>query len=236
MRTCRLPASDPITVRNARAVLPPLPMTLPRSSGCTRTSRTLPRRSILLATRTSSGCVTMPLTRCSRASSSTSGSGTAIGSLGRRFGRRAGVGLGLGLSLGLGGGRSLGGLSLSLGLGLGGDRSRGGLSLLRLVPLRRGPGRLRRGLGLLRRLAFLHQRLVALFLFRLRLGGLQRALGSGLALELLPVTGDGEQVAHRVGRLRANREPVLDSLRVHLDDRRVRLRVITADLLDGAPR
>src|SRR5271166_3478191 len=49
-------------------------MTLPRSSGCTRTSSTLPRRNVLLATWTSSGYWTMPRTRCSRASSSTSGS------------------------------------------------------------------------------------------------------------------------------------------------------------------
>src|ERR1700683_1172598 len=48
-------------------------MTLPRSSGFTRTSSTLPRRSARLRTRTSSGYWTMPRTRCSRASSSTSG-------------------------------------------------------------------------------------------------------------------------------------------------------------------
>src|SRR5579863_5158837 len=60
-------------------------MTLPRSSGCTRTSRTLPRRSDLLATWTSSGYWTMPRTRCSRASSSTSGlvrHGLRLGRLG----------------------------------------------------------------------------------------------------------------------------------------------------------
>ena len=57
------------------AVRPPRPMTLPRSSGCTRTSRTLPRRWSRSRTRTSSGCSTMPLTRCSRASSSMSGLG-----------------------------------------------------------------------------------------------------------------------------------------------------------------
>src|SRR6202012_1780433 len=70
IRTCPLPARELITVRSARAVRPPRPMTLPRSSGCTRTSSTLPRRSIRLTTRTSSGYATMPLTRCSRASSS----------------------------------------------------------------------------------------------------------------------------------------------------------------------
>ena len=46
-------------------------MTRPRSSGCTRTSSRLPRRSGLLRTWTSSGCATMPRTRCSRASTST---------------------------------------------------------------------------------------------------------------------------------------------------------------------
>src|SRR5487761_1538254 len=63
-------------------------MTLPRSSGCTRTSRTCPRRSPRPATRTSSGCSTMPLTRCSRASSSTSASAGGLSGLGsRRLGR-----------------------------------------------------------------------------------------------------------------------------------------------------
>src|SRR5215471_17847787 len=260
MRTCRFPARELITVRSARAVRPPLPMTFPRSSGCTRTSRTLPRRSIRLATRTSSGCATMPLTRCSRASSSTSGSGTAVGSFsGRGLRRVSGVAAGLGVSgvadgLGLSGrlllrlvllrrgpGRLGGGLSgrglrgvsgVAVGLGL------SGRLLLRLVLLRRGPGRPggRLGLlGLLRREAFLDQRVVAVLLARLLLGGLEGALRAGHALELLPVPGDREQVAHRVGRLRAHRKPVLDPRRVHLDERRLRLRVILTDLLDGAP-
>src|SRR6516162_7831786 len=211
MRTCRFPARELITVRSARAVRPPLPMTFPRSSGCTRTSRTLPLRSILVATRTSSGCATIPLTRCSRASSSTSGSGTAAGGLGRRR-------------------RGLRRASRGLGLGLGRRRV-----LLRLVLLRRRPGRPGGGLRLLRREAFLHQRVVAFLLVRLRLAGLQGALATRLTRELLPVAGDGEQVAHRVGRLRAHREPVLDTVRVNLDDRRVGLRVVPADLLDGAP-
>ena len=42
--------SAPTTVRSALAVRPPRPMTLPRSSGCTRTSRMRPRR--LLRSRT----------------------------------------------------------------------------------------------------------------------------------------------------------------------------------------
>src|SRR5438309_11876760 len=37
-----------------------LPITLPRSSGCTRTSRTRPRRCVRRSTWTSSGCSTMP--------------------------------------------------------------------------------------------------------------------------------------------------------------------------------
>src|SRR3712207_6484946 len=42
-------------------------MTVPRSSGCTRTSSRLPRRESTSRTRTSSGFSTMPLTRCSSA-------------------------------------------------------------------------------------------------------------------------------------------------------------------------
>src|SRR6516225_7402615 len=67
-------------------------MTLPRSSGCTRTSRTLPRRSDLLATWTSSGYWTMPRTRCSRASSSTSGSAPRLVGRGLRVGGRRRLG------------------------------------------------------------------------------------------------------------------------------------------------
>src|SRR3569833_4310756 len=59
------------TVRRALAVRPLRPMTLPRSAGCTRTSRTLPLRRRRARTRTSSGFSTMPRTRCSSASSST---------------------------------------------------------------------------------------------------------------------------------------------------------------------
>src|SRR5580693_1586546 len=76
-------------------------MTLPRSSGFTRTSRTLPRRSARLRTRTSSGYWTMPRTRCSRASSSTSGLSPCVGGRlvggGARVlvGRRSGGVLGL---------------------------------------------------------------------------------------------------------------------------------------------
>src|SRR5436190_1677310 len=66
------PPIEPITWRSALAVRPPRPMTVPRSSGCTRTSRRLPRRLSTSRTRTSSGWSTMPLTRCSSAGRSTS--------------------------------------------------------------------------------------------------------------------------------------------------------------------
>src|SRR5450756_2233839 len=203
MRTCPSPAREPTTVRSARAVRPPLPMTFPRSSGCTRTSRTLPLRSILLTTWTSSGWSTMPRTRCSRASSSTSG---------------------------------LGGLGLA-GLGRNGLGGRLLLRrfLLRRFLLRRGPGRPGGSLGLLRREGLLYEFVVAVLLVGLRLGGPQGALGAWQSLELLPVAGDGQQALDRVGRLRADREPVLRPLGVHLDERRLELRVVLADLLDGAP-
>src|SRR6516162_5322197 len=111
-------------------------MTLPRSSGCTRTSRTLPRRSDLLATWTSSGYWTMPRTRCSRASSSTSGSAPRLAGLdaGGVLARGVrGPGL-LGVRLGLGpvlGGATLGGLGRpGLGAGLAFLRFLAGLALL----------------------------------------------------------------------------------------------------------
>src|SRR5699024_176094 len=53
------------------------------SSGCTRTSNTLPLRSRLDLTRTSPELATIPFTRCSSASSSTSG--LALGLLGLGF-------------------------------------------------------------------------------------------------------------------------------------------------------
>ena len=70
---------------------------------------------------------------------------------------------------------------------------------------------------------------------RLRLGHAQRALSAGQALELLPVAGDLEDLADWVGRLRADGQPVLCPLRVDLDERRLSLRVVLADLLDRAP-
>src|SRR6202046_5931117 len=174
MRTCRFPAREPITVRSARAGRPPRPMTLPRSSGGTRTSRTLPRRSILLITRTSSGCVTMPRIRCSRDSSSTSALAATVASLssfddravgGRGLGGRglSGRGLvGLGLDdLGRRGRRGLGGGCLGRLSGGGGRR---GLGLLGVALGSGRPGRLGSGLGLLGCEGLLNELLVALLL------------------------------------------------------------------------
>src|SRR5580692_6774575 len=310
-------------------------MTLPRSSGCTRTSRTLPRRSGLVATWTSSGYWTMPLTRCSRASSSTSGSAgrlacrglRVLGLRGRAFGLgadvggsgglglgspriglgcyglrriglrrgdrslrcggagtgRGGLGLWLGGSLRCGGaGTGRGGLGLGLGLGglglgcgglgfgvgglglgaaaLGGAVPGGRLGVRALgvlaVPggllaaflsgrlaggLGGGPGRPLVVLGRLGRLVVLGRLAQAdggreaLLLVRARRGGAQRALGARLPGELLPVPGDLEQDANRVGGLRAHGQPVLHPLGIDFDERGLGLRVVLADLLDGAP-
>src|SRR5579863_241258 len=190
MRTYRPDARAPITVRRARAVRPPRPMTLPRSSGCTRTSRTLPRRSARLRTRTSSGNWTMPRTRCSRASSSTSGLSPCLGGglggsgfLGGRFGGRLGGRFG-GRVLGLG--RSV------LGLG------RGGLGL---AAASGGPG-LRAALGrgllvlVLAGLAGLRGGREGFLLVLTRRGSAQGALAPRLSGELLPVPGDLEQDAY----------------------------------------
>src|SRR5215469_15076119 len=217
-----------MTVRSALAVRPPRPMTLPRSSGWTRTSSTRPRRRPRLPTWTSSGCSTMPLTRCSRASSSMSGSAAF-----RLVGRH----LGLSLSLGLSGRRRIGSCTLRLGgrllarrlLGL----SRLGLAGLGLAGL--GVGAL--GLGTLGLRAALGERLrrrrrESRLLVSPRLGGPKRALGARQTLEFLPVAGDLQELAYRVGRLRADGQPVLSSLGVNLDEGRLGLRVVLADLLD----
>src|SRR5438067_8471317 len=104
------PPIDVMSWRSALAVRPPRPITVPRSSGCTRTSSRCPRRESTIRTRTSSGWSTMPLTRCSSAGRS------ALSAL------RTGVGTGalLGLRLGrgrLGSRRLLRGLPGRLGLG-----------------------------------------------------------------------------------------------------------------------
>src|SRR3954471_10385513 len=186
------------TVRRALAVRPLRPMTLPRSSGCTRTSRTLPLRRRRARTWTSSGFSTMPRTKCSSASSST----------------------------------------LRLALGFGGVLGRRRLLCLRLVLLGLlrsgllGPRRGRLALGLAHGL--LDGGLEELGLVGLRLGDPQRALGTRLALELLPVAGDLEDRQDGLGRLGADAQPVLHPLGVDLDERGLLLRVVFADLLDGA--
>src|SRR4051795_4605406 len=83
-------------------------MTVPRSSGCTRTSSRLPRRESTSRTRTSSGLSTMPLTRCSSAGRSApsvcvgAGNGGSLG-LGSTGTGRVRCGLGDGLAVRLGG-------------------------------------------------------------------------------------------------------------------------------------
>src|SRR5262249_13009932 len=54
----------------------------------------------------------------------------------------------------------------------------------------------------------------------------------GQALELLPVTGLGEDRLHRLARLSADLEPVLDPVGVDLDQRGLLLRVVDPDVLD----
>src|SRR4029077_12921342 len=90
-------------------------------------------------------------------------------------------------------------------------------------------------LGGLAGLALLGRGLEALLLVRARFGGAEGALRPRFPGELLPVSGDLEQDADRVGGLRAHREPVLHPLGVHFNERGIGLRVILADLLDSAP-
>src|SRR5690349_5305205 len=97
-------------------------MTVPRSSGCTRTSSRLPRRESTSRTRTSSGLSTMPLTRCSSAGRSAPSVLVGAGTGGVLCGLRDGLAVGLG---------RVGSLGLRR-LGLGGLRSSGDLLRLRL--------------------------------------------------------------------------------------------------------
>src|SRR6266568_3848803 len=138
--------------------------------------------------------------------------------------RLAGRGLGLGLLVGLClvglavAGLAIGALGVP-GLGIAGSRT---ASLA--LALRRG-GALRQGLGEGSR--------EDLLLVTARRSGLECSLGSGQALEALPVAGHLEQLADRVGRLCADRQPVLSPVRIDLDQRRICLRVVLPDLLDG---
>src|SRR5215468_4165866 len=188
-------------------------MTLPRSSGCTRTSSTRPRRSPRLSTWTSSGCSTIPLTRCSRASSSMSGAAICLaGAVRSRLSRL----------------RSLGRLRRLARLRSRRLRSRRLLSTgllsssCRLLSCRLlSCGRLS-----CRRLSW-RRGLVGLGLlgpgWPARGPGLRLTLAARQALELLPVAGDLEDLPHRVGRLRADGQPVLDTLAIDLDERRLGL-------------
>src|SRR3954453_12795392 len=237
MRDPPRPARAETTVRNAVAVRPPRPMTLPRSSGWTRTSSSGPRRVCLSRTVTSSGWSTTPRTRCSSASAST-GSGL--------------VGLGVGVRLGgLRGLRHVGsplrGLVGRDRSGFLGDRRLGrGLLGRRLDLLLGGSlGLVLGGLlgGLLGRLAghglalglaggVLECLVEDLELVALGLGHLEGALGATDALERLPVTGDLEELGARVGRLRTDTEPVLGPVGDDRDVGRVLLGVVLADLLE----
>ncbi len=170
-------ADAPITVRRAVAVRPPRPITLPRSSGCTCTSRVRPRRVVTMSTCTSSGLSTMPRTRCSRASASKLTP--------RRPSSPAGT-----LSGGLGLLRLLGLVGLLTLVGL--------VGLLAALLLGRG------GLG--RRLpsAAASAALNSSSFWAWAPGDLQRALGTGQALELLPVAGDLQDALDGLGGLSAN--------------------------------
>ena len=58
------------------------------------------------------------------------------------------------------------------------------------------------------------------------------AFGARQTLELLPITGDLELLLNSIGRLSANREPVLCTIGIDLDDGGVLGRVVLTDLLD----
>src|SRR5215468_3576003 len=108
-----------------------------------------------------------------------------------------------------------------------------GLGIGRLRPGRLGVGRLALGLEVLDGLGHRGgERFLLVWLGRRRL---QRALGAWQALELLPVASDLEQPPDRIRWLSPHRQPVLGPLRVDLDERRIDLGVILADLLDGPP-
>ena len=81
---------------------------------------------------------------------------------------------------------------------------------------------------------FLHRCLVGDLLVCLGLGYLQRAFGTGLALELLPVAGDLQNGGDSLGRLRAYPEPVLNPLRVHANNAGVLERLVDADFFNRA--
>src|SRR5579859_1595232 len=214
----------------------------------------------------------MPLTRCSRASWSTSGLAVLPGRRDCRLGLGGGlVATGVrGVALGRGtlgrgalAGPALGRAALACGLlgggvpgdclvlGLvvlgggvlsclatGGRLARlalillgfGGLAVPGLTVARLGVASLALDLEVLDGLG--DRRGERFLLVRPRRGGLQGALGTGQALELLPVAGDLQKAADRIGRLRPHSQPVLGTLGVDLDQGRFDLGVILAYLLD----
>src|SRR5215469_8262014 len=108
-----------------------------------------------------------------------------------------------------------------------------GLGVGRLRPGCLGVGRLALGLEVLDGLGHRGgERFLLVWLGRRRL---QRALGAWQALELLPVASDLQQPPDRIRLLSPHRQPVLSPVRVDLDERRIDLGVILADLLDGPP-
>ena len=253
------PASELTTVRNAVAVRPPRPITLPRSAGCTRTSRIDPRRSCLSRTVTSSGCSTIPRTRCSRASASIRIRPRSSRRRRRRSSRRPCPRRVLGLGLRVGRGSSAWSPRpwapqrraprpwpprpwaprpsaprpwaprRLLGLGL-----LDLLGLLRALCSRHLLGGRLLGHGLALGLVggVLEGLVEDLGLVALGFLGPQGALGAREALELLPVAGHLEDRLDGLGRLRADAEPVLRPVGDDLDERGLLLGVVLADLLD----
>src|SRR5579875_3623142 len=198
-----------------------------------------------LAARLTALCVARALGRCGAGGGCLALALAAVG-LGVGLLGLGGLGLGvrlLGLSVGLLGLSrvllSLGRLSLGrtlAGVGLVGLLGPGGVLV--------GPGRvglpgpaaaLRAGGGGVVLGRFLQRRGEHLLLVRRGFGGTQRAFRAGLAPELLPVARALQSVHDRRRGLRAHGQPMLFPLRVDLDERRLFLRVVLADLLDGTP-
>ena len=168
---------------------------------------------------TSSGLSTMPLTRCSRAASSTTRPRgrrrLGRGSLGAEP-RRGSLGVGS-----LGAASAAGASAAAAASAFGSTSSAFGVvaGFSAACQPRRRPGRGLEG-GLLVGLA----------------AGDQHGRRGRLALELLPVAGDLEDALDRLGRLRADTQPVGGAVGVDLDEGGVLLRVVLADRLDRRGR
>ena len=89
------------------------------------------------------------------------------------------------------------------------------------------------GLGGLELLGFGFHSLNASGGIRASLNGLQGTFGTIETLELLPITGDLQQLQNLLGRLSADAEPVLSALGIDDDGGRLGVRVVGTDLLDG---